>query len=122
MSASVLAEALQIPYRFLRRILLRLVNAGLLSSTRGKYGGLLLAKSASEINLLTIIRATDVKAMVLNICLQDEQNCARSHNCVIHEELSLLQHDIEERLSNITLASLLAKADAIKLPWENHPK
>lgn len=115
-SASALAQAIQVPYRFLRRILLRLVDEGLLSSTRGKYGGLSLAKDASKIDLLNIIRATDVKAMVLNICLQDEQNCSRSHNCVIHEELALLQHDIEERLSNLTLAALIAKASAMKLP------
>lgn len=115
-SASSLAEAVAVPYRFLRAILLRLVKAGLLQSTRGKNGGLSLAKAATEISLLNIIRASDEKAMVFNRCLHAGHDCQRSNSCMVHDELLLLQQTMENNLENITLASLIAKSEVAHYP------
>ncbi|HOF88108.1 MAG TPA: Rrf2 family transcriptional regulator, partial [Armatimonadota bacterium] len=58
-SAATVAEAMDIPYRFLRRILSRLVGTNLLVSTRGKQGGLRLARDPEEVSLLDVVEAMD---------------------------------------------------------------
>lgn len=56
---SALAEAQKIPATFLEQILIQLRQAGVLASTRGKYGGYSLAKPASDIFIGTIVRMID---------------------------------------------------------------
>ena len=67
-SASVLATQMEIPYRFLRRILLKLGEMKLVVSARGKYGGVRLAKPAEVTTLYEIVQAADPQAIMLNIC------------------------------------------------------
>jgi Rrf2 family protein len=56
----VLAEqAHAIPERFLLKLLLPLVSAGILRSVRGPGGGYRLARPASEVSMLDVIEAVD---------------------------------------------------------------
>ena len=103
-STTVLAEEMEIPYRFLRRILLGLVEAGLVISTRGKQGGLRLAKMPAEISLYDLIKAIDRDAVALNICLADRDSCHRSASCVVHDELARIQEQLYWSLADVTLA------------------
>jgi Rrf2 family protein len=54
-----LAQAQEIPVKFLENILVDLRRAGLVSSQRGAEGGYWLARPASEISLADVIRAVD---------------------------------------------------------------
>jgi Rrf2 family protein len=54
-----LAQAQEIPIKFLENILVDLRRAGLVSSQRGAEGGYWLARPAEEINLADVIRAVD---------------------------------------------------------------
>jgi Rrf2 family protein len=54
-----LAQAQQIPIKFLENILADLRQAGLLRSQRGSEGGYWLARPADQINLAQVIRAVD---------------------------------------------------------------
>ena len=56
---SALAEAQHMPATFLEQILAELRQVGILSSTRGKYGGYSLARPASEIHIGEIVRQID---------------------------------------------------------------
>ena len=106
-STTVLAGAMEIPYRFLRRILLRLGAAGLVVSTRGQRGGLQLARAAEGISLLDLILAVDAEAVLLNTCLQESAHCQRADACVVHEALQHVQVELHQRLASITLATLV---------------
>ena len=53
------AEAQEIPIRFLENILVDLRKAGLVASQRGMDGGYWLAQPAAEITLAQVIRAVD---------------------------------------------------------------
>ncbi len=53
-----IARQQRIPLRFLEQVLLGLKAGGIMRSRRGKRGGYLLAKPASEITLLEVLRAT----------------------------------------------------------------
>src|SRR5580765_3310265 len=54
-----LAQAQQIPIKFLENILVDLRNGGLVRSQRGQEGGYWLARPAAEIDLAQVIRAVD---------------------------------------------------------------
>jgi len=54
-----IAEAQEIPIRFLENILVDLRRAGLVASQRGSEGGYWLARPAVEITLADVIRAVD---------------------------------------------------------------
>ncbi len=56
---SDIAEAEQIPKKFLEAILLELRNNGILQSQKGKGGGYLLRMAPSEISLAKILRIID---------------------------------------------------------------
>lgn len=58
-SCEALAEAQQIPTRFLEGILNQLRRAGIVASRRGNEGGYLLARPAKEITVADVIRALD---------------------------------------------------------------
>lgn len=57
--AERIAEAQDIPVKFLENILQSLRHAGLVQSKRGPEGGHLLARPAKEISLADVIRAID---------------------------------------------------------------
>jgi Rrf2 family protein len=54
-----IAQAQQIPVKFLENILVDLRHAGLIRSQRGSEGGYWLARPADEISLAQVIRAVD---------------------------------------------------------------
>jgi Rrf2 family protein len=55
----MLASAQDLPLRFLENILTDLRRSGLVTSRRGAEGGYQLARPATEIDVATVIRATD---------------------------------------------------------------
>ncbi|HEX5273038.1 MAG TPA: Rrf2 family transcriptional regulator [Gemmataceae bacterium] len=58
-SHALAAQAAQVPDRFLLKLLLPLVSAGILRSTRGPGGGYRLARPAAAISVLDVIQAVD---------------------------------------------------------------
>jgi len=54
-----IAERQNIPKQYLDQLLLSLKKAGLVESSRGRQGGYQLARSASHINLLQVVRALE---------------------------------------------------------------
>ncbi len=105
-STAELSEEMSIPYRFLRKIVSKLVAAGLVLSRRGKGGGLSLAKAPEDVSLLDVIRAVDPDAVILNRCLTEVESCDRSVFCGIHAELGRMQKGLDEGLSAVTLAAI----------------
>ena len=108
-STTVLAEEMDIPYRFLRRILFTLGAAGMVESRRGAQGGLRLARPAAGISLYDIVHAMNPDAVTLNLCLSDPAQCRRAARCVVHDELATIQAELEQRLRAITLSGLTAR-------------
>jgi len=106
-STAGLAKELDIPFRFLRRIVRKLVEGGVVASQRGNGGGVQLAKPPDAISLLSIIAAVDKRSTKLNLCTIDSANCPRSGICRVHQELSSLQNTLESSLDLITMARLL---------------
>jgi len=107
-STAELSEEMDIPYRFLRKIVRRMVDAGLVLSQRGKGGGVSLAVAPSRISLLDVLRAIDPKSVVLNACLDAPADCDRLRTCPTHAEFRKLQELLDKGLHAITFDELSA--------------
>jgi Rrf2 family protein len=113
-STTVLAEEMEIPYRFLRRILRRLLEDGFIASTRGKQGGVRLLRDPRKITLLDIVQAMNPDAVRVNACIGDPGFCNRSARCVVHTVLQDIQEGLAQRLREVSLADLVAREQARK--------
>lgn len=101
-----LAESTDIPYRFLRKIMLGLVNSGFVISIRGRNGGFRLAMRPRDITLLDVLQATDPRGVTLNRCLRPGETCCNLGHCPVHNQLGFLQTRLDESLRGITFDEL----------------
>jgi Rrf2 family protein len=101
-----LAECTNIPYRFLRKIMLGLVNSGFVISVRGRNGGFRLARKPQGISLLDVLQATDPRGITLNRCLREGESCCQMGHCPVHVQLEALQERLDSSLSGITFDQL----------------
>jgi Rrf2 family protein len=111
---SALAEAQKMPATFLEQILIELRQAGILASTRGKYGGYSLAKPASEIMIGDVVRMIDgplapigcVSHTAYERCAcPDEEHCG----------LRLIMMDVRNAIANVLDRFSLANLASVTL-------
>lgn len=104
-SLGSLANHVDVPPVFLRKLFQKLRKAGILFSHRGVRGGFSLAVSPSEI---TVNEAVEILQgpIALNQCLGQGNGCDRSETCSFHLKLDLLQKDIKGFFSRCTLKNL----------------
>jgi Rrf2 family protein len=107
-SAMPVAQEMDIPYRFVRKIAGKLVRAGIVRSTRGRAGGLRLARRPAALSVLDVLNAIDPAVVTLNLCMLDPRKCRRFGLCEIHSPLARVQTDLERSLAAITFADLAA--------------
>lgn len=106
--ARVISGKLNIPLRFLLKLLRKLVMAGILNSYRGVGGGYSLAKEPKEVSVKDVIEAIDGPIYV-NRCLYDSAYCTlnRSSTCNVHQTLSIVQKRLDDELQNINFQGIL---------------
>ena len=97
-----IAKDQKIPIRFLEQLILTLRKAGLVSSSRGKYGGHSLGKRPSEISVLSVIEALEGP-----IELASRKMKAKS--TVLFEAFDKIQKNINKQLSLLTLEEIALK-------------
>jgi len=73
-ATSQVAQEQHIPPSFLAKIISQLSIAGLLHTSRGARGGVMLAREPKDITLLEVIEAIDGPIM-LNECVGDTGSC-----------------------------------------------
>ncbi len=92
--------------KYLDHILSALRRAGLIKNIRGKGGGYLLARPASEINLKDVIEAVEGSLAPVE-CADDPSLCDRSATCPTLEVWCKMRDAIEGVLAATTLESLV---------------
>ena len=100
-----LFENLNIPFRYLRKLMINLSKSDILNSTQGKNGGYRIAKKPIDISLLDIIHANG-EDPVGNICFFGFEKCAFVEKCVMHEKWAIVRENINHVLSETTLAEI----------------
>ncbi|MCX6065352.1 MAG: Rrf2 family transcriptional regulator [Chloroflexi bacterium] len=96
-ATSHIAQEQHIPPSFLAKIISQLSIAGLLQTSRGARGGVMLAKSPEEITLLDVVESID-GPIALNECVTDDNACSFGEDCPLRPIWCDAQEDLVNRL------------------------
>lgn len=105
-STRVIAESEEISYQLACKLMQKMNDAGLVSSTMGPKGGFILSKEPSKINLLEIIEAVQ-GTLTVNRCLDENDPCTRKEFCPLSGKMQEMQDYITGTLSSATLGDML---------------
>ncbi len=110
-SAKTLSEKLDIPYKFLTKIMTSLVKDGFIRSMRGRGGGFELTRPADEIIIGEVL---DVISGSLedNSCILGIGKCGDRKQCALHDQWLTPKKIIRKMFENTTLDML--KGDEFK--------
>lgn len=104
-SAKELSDTLNIPYKFLTKIMMNLVKSDFVESIKGREGGYKLSKSSSEISIYDILNAfkelNDEKKCILGI-----GECDGNNKCALHDQWIEPRDLIKKMYLNTTLDQL----------------
>lgn len=104
------AERLGVPVAYLAKIMQDLVRGGLLSSTRGRYGGFFLRENPSEVNLTRILELTE-GVRFTDECVLGLKTCSDETACPLHRRWMPIKERVLDMLRQETLEDL---AQAVK--------
>lgn len=104
-----ISERQGISLSYLEQLFARLRRSGIVSSVRGPGGGYQLGRAAGDISVAAVIHAVD-ESIDATRC-QGKSDCHGGTRCLTHSLWSGLSERIDEFLSAITLAELVAQQD-----------
>ena len=108
--ANDIYENLQIPFRYLRKLLTILSKSGLLISVQGKNGGYRISKNLNEISLLDILN-TMGENPIQNECFFGFHNCAFEEKCAMHDKWM----SVRENINSVLISTSLEELQGIEL-------
>ena len=103
---AAISERQHISLSYLEQLFGKLRRAALVSSVRGPGGGYNLAQPAAGITVADIVSAVD-EAMDATQC-GGKENCHDDKRCMTHDLWATLNEKMQEYLSSVTLADLVA--------------
>ena len=102
--SSLIAKEMDIPHNFLSKILNRLTQSGLIVATRGRRGGVKLARPAVEIRLYDVVdlfmKVDDSKK-----CMLGMHRCDGS--CGLHLRWRIISEQFEKIMNDMTVDQVL---------------
>jgi Rrf2 family protein len=105
-SVKRLSDELQIPYKFLGRLMAQLGNAGVVEAVRGKNGGYRIAKPLDE------VRVADIVDLVEGLesydrCILGFDTCDDNNPCAMHKFWTGHKEGIVTMMHEVTLAEMV---------------
>lgn len=104
-SIGTVAEALNIPFQFLKKILQNLTQAGILISYRSPKGGVMLARAAETITLFEIVKAID-GSDIFTECILKLPGCGHTKPCPLHDSWSVERMRLRTVFEQTTLGGV----------------
>jgi Rrf2 family protein len=103
-----IARRQEVSLPYLEHLIAPLIAAGLVKSTRGARGGVLLLRSPSEINLGEIIQLLEGSIAPVD-CVNDPKLCHRSGSCVTRDIWIEMKIAMSQVLDSTTLQDLVER-------------
>ena len=103
-----IAQRQQISLRYLEHLITPLVAGGMVRSTRGARGGVLLAKAPKEIRLSEVIQLLEGSVAPAE-CVNNPGICSRSAFCVTRDVWGELEKAMSGVLETTTLQDLVER-------------
>ena len=111
-TAQAIADRASVPPDYLIKVLQPLVRAGIVAAQRGRGGGFVLSRPASEITVLDVVSAVDPLRRIRHCPLG-----LKSHGfqlCPLHRKLDDAVRSVEEAFASTTVADMLADPSPIR--------
>lgn len=123
--AREIANAMDIPDRYVTQILAELVGHGLLAAVAGPDGGYSLTRAPEGITLLEVAEAAEGE-IGLKECVLHGGPCEWEEVCPVHTAWVRAQNALKEQLSAVTFADLAGfaagiEAGTFELPEDTPP-
>jgi Rrf2 family protein len=112
-TAKEISDTYKIPQPLLAKVLQTLTKRGFLSAAQGAHGGYRLAKPASKITTLDVVRTID-GPVILTSCSTHNGSCDQNDVCTVKAPLGVVHEEILKLLDSITVADL--SMDMPKMP------
>ncbi len=103
-----IAQRQEVSLRYLEHLVVFLISAGIIRSTRGPKGGVALAKPASEIRLDEVIQILEGSIAPVD-CVDDASVCDRSAACAARDVWTELKKAMTRVLESVTLEDLVER-------------
>jgi Rrf2 family iron-sulfur cluster assembly transcriptional regulator len=104
-SVKTLSESLDIPYKFLGRLMSSLGRAGIVDGLHGKNGGYVIARPLEDLHLADIIDVVEGLDSY-DRCILGFDQCDDENPCPMHDRWKDQKDAIREMIDNTTLADL----------------
>jgi len=108
-----IAQARDIPTAFFAKLVPPLVRAGILTSTRGKNGGISFARSPQEVSIADVVRTIEGDNYFRE-CVFELLPCDGRPDCPLHDVWDPIRDDITRFLEQTTIQSVADKLTAAK--------
>ncbi|MGC8864484.1 MAG: RrF2 family transcriptional regulator [Bacteroidales bacterium] len=105
-TAREIVSELNIPNKYVRRLITRLSKAGFIRSQQGRNGGYVFIKSPDQINVMDLMVAMNDIAVLQN-CILGFENCSDTHPCALHTYWAEIRKQMQELFKVSTLSHLL---------------
>lgn len=102
LSVPRISASMQIPERFLPRVMTGLTRAGLVEGRAGRTGGYRLARPAAGITLLDVISAIEPEADPRS-CILRGGPCGLDGRCAVHDAFTDAREAMLQRLDTVSL-------------------
>lgn len=111
MNSEQLAQSIRTNPTFVRRLMARLTQAGLVESKRGKSGGVQLSRCPDQITLKEIYEAAQDRPLLDRVEKSPEQSCPISCSMgkIIDEVFEGVEENVVQHLGKIKLSQLVSK-------------
>lgn len=106
LSARHLAEAQDIPYHFLRKLLRVLIGQGVVDSREGGSGGVRLKAAPDQIKVVDVIRMFQGDIQ-LSACMFRRKICQNRNHCVLRENILKIEETVHRHFASLTIAKLI---------------
>lgn len=105
----VIGERQDISVKYLEQIMAILKSGGLVRTIRGPRGGYILAKSPKQIKLSEVFDCLEGPLTIVE-CVDDEDYCGRSADCVARWLWGRVQQAVRGVLESVTVQDLIDRA------------
>ena len=118
---SEISKRQSISLKYLQKLISKLKKAGYVKSTRGPYGGYMLARPMSEISVGDIVRVLEGSDAITDCTESDNVcgTCTRAGRCLTQYIWAETSNAMFEKLDSFKIDKLIQKSDEII--WQKAP-
>ncbi|MDX1543834.1 MAG: Rrf2 family transcriptional regulator [Christiangramia sp.] len=106
-----IAQAIDSPEAFTAKILQKLVQENIISSTKGPQGGFFMEAEKQHIVLAQIVKSLDGDS-IMNGCALGLDKCSEEHPCPLHSDFAEIRTSLNFMLENTTIQELTSRLDS----------